>query len=271
VTEPPSAASPRVVALVPARSGSRRIQGKNVRPLAGHPLLAYTIAAARASGVFDAVVLSTDDDKYAEIGRHYGAEVPFLRPKELAGDLSPDVDWIDYTLRRLAELGRPYDAFAILRPTSPFRLPETVRRAWDTFRAAAGADSLRAVEPCTQHPGKMWRVLGDRLVPVLPVQPEGVPWHSSPTQSLPRVWVQNASLEIAWSRCVLEGGSIAGEAIVPFFTSGAEGVDINDEHDWSYVQHLLADSSATLPVVDVEPLRAGSVAGREDEESVHRG
>jgi CMP-N-acetylneuraminic acid synthetase len=243
----------RRVALVPARSRSKRLVHKNVRPLGGHPVMAYTIAAALDSGVFGAVVLSTDDEEYAEIGRHYGAEVPVMRPAELADDESPDIDWVHHLLGAMADAGRRYDVFSILRPTSPFRLPETIQRAWAEFVADPGADSLRAVEPCAQHPGKMWRVLGGRLIPVLPVQPAGTPWHSSATQSLPPVWVQNASLEIATTRCVTELGSIAGEAIVPFFTEFPEGLDLNSPEDWEQALALVDTGRATMPAVRAEP------------------
>ena len=85
---------PTCVALIPARAGSKRVPGKNIRPLAGHPLLAYTIAAAPRQRRVRRGVVSTDSDDFAEIARHYGAEVPFLRPAEMAGDLSPDIEWV---------------------------------------------------------------------------------------------------------------------------------------------------------------------------------
>ena len=127
--------------------------------------------------------------------------MPFLRPAEMAGDLSPDIDWVRYTLGDAgAARGAPGTAFSLLRPTSPFRRPETIRRAWRTFLAEDGRDSLRAVEPCRQHPGKMWVAEGDRIVPLLQDGPSDPPWHSTPYQALPKVYVQNASLEIAWCR-----------------------------------------------------------------------
>ncbi len=244
---------PSLVALIPARSGSLRVPDKNIKPLAGHPLMAYTIAAALSSGVFDAVVVSTDSERYAEIARHYGAEVPFLRPPEYAGALSPDIEWLEFTLRRLLEQGRAYDCFSILRPTSPFRRSETIRRAWRRFRAEEGVDSLRAVEKCSQHPGKMWVVRGRRMLPLLPLSPPERPWHSCQYQSLPEVYVQNASLEIAWSRVVLEGGTIAGWTVMPFFTEGYEGFDVNRPYDWRLAEELVARGEATLPRVERDP------------------
>jgi len=238
-----------VVALIPARSGSKRLPDKNVRCLAGHPLIAYTIAAALESGVFSAVIVSTDSERYAEIARHYGAEVPFLRPDAYAGDCSPDIEWVEFTLRRLEEEDRTQDCFSILRPTSPFRTPETIRRAWAEFRAEERVDSLRAVEKCRQHPGKMWVVAGGRMSPLLPLGPPDQPWHSSQYQALPEVYVQNGSLEIAWTRVVFRWRAIAGHLVIPFFTTGFEGFDLNDPLDWRIAEELVRTGEAVLPQV----------------------
>ncbi len=233
--------------------GSKRVPGKNVRVLAGHPLLAYTIAAALDSGVFGAVIVSTDSEEVAAIARHYGADTPVPRPAAFAGDLSPDIEWIRHLLGELATQGRQWDAFSLLRPTSPFRTGATIRRAWNLFRTQAGVDSLRAVERCTQHPGKMWVVRGDRMVPLLPFGPAEQPWHSTPYQALPLVHVQNASLEMAWTRVPLTRGTIAGDVVVPFLTEGHEGFDINDAYDWMLAEQLLGDGSAVLPPVSCAP------------------
>ncbi|HEY8259111.1 MAG TPA: acylneuraminate cytidylyltransferase family protein [Gemmatimonadales bacterium] len=247
--------TPTCVALVPARAGSKRVPGKNIRPLAGHPLLAYTIAAARDSGVFTSIVVSTDAEETAAIARYYGAEVPFLRPAEMAGDLSPDIEWVTHMLGRLEMAGQGTDCFSLLRPTSPFRYADTIKRAWQCFQSAGPADSLRAVELCRQHPGKMWVVDGERIRPLLRGD-EGVPWHSRPYQALPQVYVQNASLEIAWTRTVRDTGTIAGHAVVPFFTQDYEGFDVNEPKDWWYAEHLVATGGATLPPVTSAPWAA---------------
>lgn len=254
-------AEPSVVAFIPARAGSKRVADKNIRPLGGHPVLAYSICAARASGVFDAVVLATDSEFYAEIGRHYGAETPFLRPTAISGDRSPDIDWIEFALDRLEADGRRFDAFAILRPTSPFRKAQTIRRAWERFGSANGIDSLRAVEKVEQHPGKMWVVRGDRLLPLMPLSPEDAPWHSQQYAALPEVYVQNASLEIAWTRVVREGRTISGTTMLPFFTQGDEGLDINRPEDWWYCDWLLQRGDARLPDVDVAPFPVERLPG----------
>ena len=249
----------KVVALIPARAGSVRVPHKNIRPLQGHPLIAYTIAAARASGVFDAVVVSTDSEDYARVARHYGAEVPFLRDPGIAGSTSPDIEWVLHALDALKAKGRDFQVFSILRPTSPFRKPETIQRAWSDFKRADGIDSLRAVEPVEQHPGKMWVVRGERMTPLLPLNPEDAPpWHSQQKASLPKVYVQNASLEIAWTQMARETNSIAGTVLYPFLTEGDEGVDINGPQDWFWAEHLISTGEARLPAVTEPPYQAAS-------------
>jgi N-acylneuraminate cytidylyltransferase len=238
---------PAAVALVPARAGSERVRGKNLRPLAGHPLLAYSIAAARESGLFDAVLVSTDSEEIAEVARHYGAEVPGLRPPDLATSASADVEWVQLVMADRAE-----EIFSILRPTSPFRTVATLARAMERFlELCERIDSIRAVELVRQHPGKMWLLDGELIRPLLEQPPEGTPSHSRQYQSLPRVYVQNSSLEIAWTRVLAEDGSIAGRRVAPFFTEGLEGFTIDYPDDLERAEQFVAAGEAELPLVPV--------------------
>tara|TARA_Y100001960_G_C14682173_1_gene831812 strand:- start:460 stop:1251 length:792 start_codon:yes stop_codon:yes gene_type:complete len=240
-----------IFGLIPARCGSKRVPDKNIRNLDGHPLMAYAVRSAIDSGIFGSVIVSTDSETYADIARHYGAEVPVLRPPKFARDKSPDIQWIQHLLSVLEDQARAPDCFAILRPTSPFRQTITIQRAWEQFRKSEGVDSLRAVEPCTQHPGKMWSINGPLMSPILPYELDGTPWHSNQYAALPTIYVQNASLEIAWSRVVLEGGTITGDIIAPFLTDRTEGFDVNTEADWFYAEYLLENGKATLPNISL--------------------
>jgi len=239
--------TPSIVAFIPARSGSRRVSDKNIRPLCGHPLLAYSITSAKDSKIFKEVIVSTDSNEYASIAEKYGASVPFLRPPEFAQEHSTDIQWVSYTLRKLKDKGSEFDCFAILRPTSPFRNKDTIRMAWKTFLRAGDIDSLRAVELCSQHPGKMWVIRGNLLIPILPYANGGIPWHNTPYQSLPRVYVQNASLEMAWIRVALDDDSISGAKVVPFVTEGYAGLDINEPVDFDFAEYLVQRGLAVLP------------------------
>jgi CMP-N,N'-diacetyllegionaminic acid synthase len=239
------------VAFVPARWGSERVPGKNIRPLAGHPLIAYAIAAATSSGAFERVIVSTDSEETAEIARWYGADVPFLRPPEYATATSPDAEWLAFTLDRLEER---YDMFAIVRATSPFRGAATIRRGMEQLRATPEADSLRAVELVKQHPGKMWLLAEDgrTMKPLLDQDDLEVAWHAGQYQALPRVYVQNSALEIAWSRVVSETGTREGRVVAPFLTERYEGFSIDYDEDWQRAEELVSRGEADLPLVDRE-------------------
>ena len=160
--------------------------------------------------------------------------------------MSPDIDWILHAMD-----GRREDAFAILRPTSPFRSAQTLSRGWSRLLELGDRiDSIRAVQRCHQHPAKMWRLEGDLMRPVLARPEEGTPWHSMQTQTLPEVWAQDSSLEMAW-RHVLEGArpTISGERIAPFFTEDAEGFSIDYPEDFDRAELMLERGEVALPRV----------------------
>jgi CMP-N,N'-diacetyllegionaminic acid synthase len=238
---------PTAIALIPARSGSERVPQKNIRRLARHPLIAYAIASARQAGIFDRVVCSTDSTEIAEVASRYGAEVPFLRPAELATAVSPDIEWLTDTLERL---DARYDLFAIVRATNPFRGPDVLRRGLEQLLATPEADSIRAVELVKQHPGKMWIVEGKTMRPLLDQSHLEVAWHAGQYQALPEVYVQNSALEIAWTRVVSQTGTREGRVVAPFFTKGYEGFNVDDEEDWARAQALVKSGAATLPEVE---------------------
>jgi CMP-N,N'-diacetyllegionaminic acid synthase len=243
---------PSAIALIGARAGSERVKDKNVRRLAGHPLLAYAIETARRAEVFDRILVSTDSEQIAQVARWYGADVPFLRPVEYASSTSPDIEWIAWTLRRLDER---YDLFAIVRATNPFRGPEVIRRGLDQLLATPEADSIRAVELVKQHPGKMWVIdeVGRLMRPLLDQSHLDVAWHAGQYQALPPIYVQNSALEIAWTRVVEATGTREGRMLAPFLTEGYEGLNIDDEDDFARAEELAASGRATLVPIGREP------------------
>jgi CMP-N-acetylneuraminic acid synthetase len=244
--------TPSAVAFVPARAGSERVPHKNVRPLAGHPLLAYAIETALQSGIFERVVVSTDSEETADIARWYEADVPFLRPADFATSTSPDIEWLRFTLEAMPER---YDLFALIRATNPFRGPGAVRRGLDQLLATPEADSLRAVELVKQHPGKTWVLEdGGRIMrPLLDQSHLEVTWHAGQYQALPPVYIQNSALEIAWTRVVTETGTREGRVVAPFFTEGYEGFNVDDEEDWERAERLVASGRAALPAIGRPP------------------
>ena len=220
----------KIIAFIPARSGSKRIKNKNILKIEKKPLLSYTIVEAKKSKVFDKVIVVTDSKKYKKIAEKYGAEVPFLRPKKTATDKSPDIAWLKWIIRKLHL--NENDIFSILRPTSPFRKASTIKRAWKLFNTnKKKIDSIRAVEICKQHPGKMWISKNSLIVPLINKKINDVPYHSSQFKILPKIYVQNASLEISFVKNITQKNSISGKKILPFYTKNLEGLDINNKED----------------------------------------
>ena len=239
--------SKSIIALIPARAGSVRIPGKNMKVLAGHPLLAYTIAAAQQSGIFRDIVVSTNDPAAGDLAKVMGV-VQSIRPDGFATSDSPDVEWVQYTLGCDAADGA--DCFAILRPTSPFRSAKTIQRAWAEYKRSA-CDSLRAVQPAGVNPYKLWWMQNCELTPLLPTY-DVPPWHSRPTQTLPPVYQQNASLEI--SKCSLVRDrlypSITGPRIWGFLNPEPDGFDVNTLEDWARAEAKIASGEWMLPRVE---------------------
>jgi len=226
-----------MIALIPARSGSKRVPHKNVKLLGGVPLMCWTISIARKSGVFDKVVVSTDHADYAKIATAWDADA-ILRPPEISTDTSTDPEWV---IHALDTMGSRPDAFALLRPTSPFRTVQTLWRAYHAL-LSSGADSIRALQRAKEHPYKMWVVRENRCLPLFPLWDVKV----QQIQSMPEVYWQNASLEMAWTR-VLWSGTITGYTIAPFFTEGLEGFDVNTMSDWQEAERIVASGKAEVP------------------------
>ena len=178
--------------------------------------------------------------------------MPSLRPAAYATATSPDIEWLTFTFERL---GEPYDLFAIVRATNPFRGPDAVRRGLEQLLATPEADSLRAVERVKQHPGKMWVLAqdGKTMSPLLDQSQLDVAWHAGQYRALPEVYSQNSALEIAWTRVVSATGPREGRVVAPFFTEGHEGFNVDDEEDWERAERLLESGAASLPAVGREP------------------
>jgi CMP-N,N'-diacetyllegionaminic acid synthase len=237
------------VALIPAREGSVRIPGKNTKSLNGIPLIAYSIRSAIDSCLFGEVIVSTDSPEIAKISRDWGASVPSLRPTEYAGSTSSDIEWVMHAFKELISIPQgELGCIAILRPTNPLRSVDTLRSAMKKFKQSTWADSLRAMEVTQVHPGKMWRVNSDmEATPYLDQSTETIPTHNRPTQSLERLWVQNASLEIAQSSSVLTTKSISGKKVLAYEMPGFEGFDLNTPLDWKLLETLIREKPDMIP------------------------
>jgi CMP-N-acetylneuraminic acid synthetase len=209
---------PQILALIPARGGSKGIPRKNLLPLLGKPLIAYSIEQARASAWITRTVVSTDDAEIAAAARQFGAETPFMRPAEFAQDRSLDLEVFQHALRWLKkEEGYTCDLVVHLRPTGPVRRVEVIDEAIELMLAHPEADALRSVSTPSQTPYKMWRIEDGYLRPLLTVAGVAEPY-CMPRQGLPPVFWQNGYVDIIRPGTILEQGLMAGNTILPFVT-----------------------------------------------------
>jgi CMP-N,N'-diacetyllegionaminic acid synthase len=223
-----------MIALIPARAGSKRIPGKNTKLLAGRPLIDYTIRAAIEADCFTRIYICTDDPKLLH-RKALGSEQLLMR--EESGPKETDYHWImsGRVFHHLTD-----GAFCILRPTSPFRGADAIKRAVNVWRNEGPKwDSLRAIRPVSEHPGKMWVTRHGGTVPLMGLGHgnQAQPWHSMPTQELPQVYVQTAGLEIAWVITLEQTGTISGSRVRGMCLNRWEGFDINTPDDWIVAEH----------------------------------
>lgn len=248
----------KVIAIVPARSGSKGIPGKNTRLLAQHPLLAWSIAAGRQSRLVERVLVSTDDMAIAKIARSYGAETPFIRPAAIARDETPDLPVFEHALEWLErhEGYRP-DILVQLRPTSPLRPPDLVDLAVGLLASDDAADSVRAVTNPSQNPYKMWTVSDGALKPLL--QSEIPEPYNAPRQSLPETLWQTGHIDVFRARTILEKRSLTGDRILPIHVDPRYAMDIDDLVQWRIAEEILSGRQIDFVEPDAAalPLLAG--------------
>lgn len=235
-----------VVAIVPARGGSKSIPQKNIKPLGGAPLLAYSIEAGLEAKSVDRVIVSTDDPDIAAIARKLGAEVPFMRPASLSDDATPDLpvfqhalDWLD------TNAGWLPDIVVQLRPTTPLRPPDCVDAAVELLQLDPDADSVRGVVVASQNPFKMWRLQPDgAMVPLLDTAgPEG---YNQPRQELPVTYWQTGHVDAIRTATIREQASMSGMRIKPLVIDPIYTCDIDTEADWRQTEWILAHFTRPL-------------------------
>ena len=228
---------PAVCALIPARGGSKGVPKKNTRLVGGHPLIAYSIAAAKLCQAIDRVVVSTDCREIASVARTYGAEVPFLRPARLARDSSPDIDFVRHALDwfQSKEGSRP-DLLVHLRPTTPLRDPVLMQSAIESIRRNSSATSLRSVHELPEPPQKMMGIKNGYLTGLFPDDPRAE-YYNLPRQAFPAAYDPNGYVDIIRSNFVNRQESLHGPFILAFVTPPA--VEIDTPEDFAYLDYVV--------------------------------
>ncbi len=231
-----------VLAIIPARGGSKGIPRKNIRDFSGYPLIAWSIAAGLKSELVTRVIVSTDDEEIAAVARAWGAETPFLRPAEFAQDKTTDLPVFVHALEWLAE-NENYcpDVVVQLRPTSPIRPVGLVDDAVRILLQNTDADSVRGVVPAGQNPHKMWRLPAGENGPMqnlLAVDGIEEPYNA-PRQILPDVYWQTGHIDAIRPAAILNG-SMSGKTIYPLLIDPDFTVDIDNLRDWARYEWLVA-------------------------------
>jgi CMP-N,N'-diacetyllegionaminic acid synthase len=226
----------QILALIPARGGSKGVARKNIRELAGKPLIAWTIEIASACSTLDRVIVSTEDQKIAKIARQCGAEVPFIRPGELAQDNTPDLPVYQHALSWLAEYeGYRPEIVVWLRPTTPLRTVQDVEAAIQLL-IETGADCVRSVSLAEHHPYWMKRLDGDRLVPFVDGVDESKYYRR---QLLPSAYRLNGAVDVTWYRTVMQKGMLYSGDVRGYVMPVERSIDLDSELDFALAELLL--------------------------------
>ena len=229
-----------ILALIPARGGSKGIPRKNIRSFAGYPLIAWSIAAAKQSELVTRVIVSTDDEEIAAVARECGAETPFLRPAELAQDTTTDLPVFEHALQWLEENeGYQPEITVQLRPTSPIRPKGMLDHAIRILLEHGDADCVRGVVPAGQNPFKMWRFDGEDkpVKPLLTVDGIAEPYNA-PRQILPPVYWQTGHIDAIRVSTIKQKHSLTGDVIYPLVIDPRYTVDIDNLSDWAKYEAL---------------------------------
>lgn len=219
-----------ILAIIPARGGSKGLPGKNIRPLLNHPLIAYSVLAAQQSKLITRTIVSTDDEAIATICKKYGAEIPFMRPAEFAQDLSTDFEVFTHALNWLkANENYVPDYIVQLRPTSPVRLNGMIDICITKMLNNIHAHSLRIVTEAPVTPYKMWRVENEEqpMKPLLTVDGMDEPYNM-PRQQLPKTYWQIGTLDVIKTTVITEEKKMSGKNILPHIVPNYLAVDIDD-------------------------------------------
>ena len=231
-----SGSGTRILGLIPARSGSKGVPGKNTRLLLGRPLLEYTVRAAVDSGVLDRVVLSTDSPEIAECGRRLGLDVPFMRPAALAEDDTPMLAVIEHALDELQHQKWEPDTVLLLQPTSPLRTPRHIRLAVELLHSSR-ADSVITVVAVPQHlsPDYVMRIEAGRLRPFLDDGPR-----VARRQDARPAYMRDGTVYAFRTATLRRFGTIYGEDSRPLLIDAAESLSIDTAADWAAAERALA-------------------------------
>jgi CMP-N-acetylneuraminic acid synthetase len=234
-------ADPKILAVIPARGGSKGVPRKNIRLVAGKPLIAYTLEAVLAvRHRLHRLIVSTDDAEIAEVARLYGADVPFMRPVELAGDRVPMISVLKHAVQAVEAMDNVHlDWVLLLQPTAPFRTPDDIESALD-LAAGGGCDSvISVVQVFAVHPILMKRIENDKLLPFCLEEKEG----TRRQDYQPPAYMRNGAIYLTRCAVLMEQNSIWGQVIRPYIMPEERSISIDSEMDMKLAELMLTERS----------------------------
>ncbi len=226
-----------VIALVPARSGSKGVPDKNIRSLGGRPLLAWSVVAASRATTIDRVIVSTDSAEYAQIAYENGAEVPFLRPPELSTDESLDIDFMLHAMNWLADRGEEADFIVHIRPTTPFRSPTVIDAAVDRFVNTSRFTALRSVHEMSTTAHKSMEITDSGVLRQLGSEGTDLDRANNPRQDFPTTYLANGYVDVLSAKFIRTTGLLHGDRVIPFVTPLA--VEVDTMEDFNLLEYHL--------------------------------
>jgi CMP-N,N'-diacetyllegionaminic acid synthase len=233
-----------IIAIIPARGGSKGVPGKNIKLLAGYPLIAYSIIASKLTKNIDRVFISTDSNEISDISIRYGAEVPFMRPPEISGDRSTDLEFVLHALNWLkVHKNSEPDYLVHIRPTTPLREPDLIAKAIEKIIADPSASGLRSVHEIPESPYKMFGVKNGYLTGLYPDDPRPE-YYNLPRQNFPPVYKPNGYVDIIKGYTVRNGASLHGSKMLAFITPTA--VEVDSPEEFQYLEFEIAKKGCQI-------------------------
>jgi CMP-N,N'-diacetyllegionaminic acid synthase len=228
----------KVVALIPARAGSKGVPNKNIRMLGGHSLLDWSIAACKRSNLIDRVIVSTDSIDYQERCRRSGAEVPFLRPAEISGDMSTDFEFVAHALDWFAANGGEPDYIVHIRPTTPIRSPEIINSAISAFQASPSSTALRSVHEMSESAYKTFEIDSAGRLKRVGTESTALDVANNARQQFPPTFSANGYVDVLSTAFIRKHGLLHGDRVLPFITATVTEVDT--EEDFAFLEYQLS-------------------------------
>lgn len=240
----------KILGLITARGGSKGIPGKNIKELAGKPLIAYTIEAAKKSGVFDRLILSTDDEKIAHVAKQYGCEVPFMRPAELAQDTTPHLPVIQHAVQWLSRSDNYVPEFVmLLQPTAPLRQPWHIREAVEFFKKTS-PDSLVSVSEVPGHHNPHWQFHVDKNGRLVIFTGEKFSDIIKRRQELPKTYTRNGAIYLFKTDLLFDliNPSFYGGRVVGYIIDEEYNANIDTQEDWRKAEALFTQRGGEINI-----------------------